>query len=344
MNLRKGNKAAWTCKICNKKYTKDSDQLLECEYCEGHFCCKPTCLNMDEGEYSYHQRSTSMWFCSICKPKVVETLKVEKEIEKRCNEHFQKLQQQFQEMEIKIKTDISKMVDEKTNEAKISKLIDKKLEKHNINNINTDIIQREVDNVSYAGVTNKHLDTIPTRKKQSEGAGATQLNQDGAVANETYNTDSELSERLNKANNIIIFNLNEPKTNNIVERQQKDLDVVNEMIEFMQVECMEEVAVEKLSRMGARSRDYENSPRPTIVKFSNIEGKRAFLRHSYVLKQSGNENVKKASFQNDLTRKDRETELALVTERNQKNSQEEGPWKYVIRGPPGERALKKINK
>ena len=47
---------------------------------------------------------------------------------------------------------------------------------------------------------------------------------------------------------------------------------------------------------------------------------------------------------NDLTKKDRERELELVAERNQKNSLEVGLWKFVIRGPPGYRKLQKTRK
>ena len=56
---------------------------MECEYCENHYCS--TCLGMTDTEYEHHVHSSGMWFCGICKPKVEETLKIEKEIEKRCS-------------------------------------------------------------------------------------------------------------------------------------------------------------------------------------------------------------------------------------------------------------------
>ena len=85
---RGGAKNYWFCKDCSQKFTKINDQLMECEFCENHFCS--VCLNMSDTEYKHHIHSSGMWFCSGCKPKVEETLKIEKEIEKRYQEHFEK--------------------------------------------------------------------------------------------------------------------------------------------------------------------------------------------------------------------------------------------------------------
>ena len=67
-------------------------------------------------------------------------------------------------------------------------------------------------------------------------------------------------------------------------------------------------------------------------------------RQSRERKGSTNENIKNVAISNDLTKKDRERELELVAERNQKNSLEVGLWKFVIRGPPGDRKLQKTRK
>ena len=77
---RGGANNFWICKTCVKKFTKVSDKLMECEYCENHFCSE--CLQMNDKEYDHHINSSGMWFCITCKPKV-EALKIEKEIEKR---------------------------------------------------------------------------------------------------------------------------------------------------------------------------------------------------------------------------------------------------------------------
>ena len=63
-----------------------------------------------------------MWFCTVCKPKVEETLKIEKEIEKRCQEHFDKYKARLETVEQKVsnfldKDEIVILVEEKLNES-----------------------------------------------------------------------------------------------------------------------------------------------------------------------------------------------------------------------------------
>ena len=99
----------------------------------------------------------------------------------------------------------------------------------------------------------------------------------------------------------------------------------------MGIETEEEVNIEKIICLGGRSMNYKEQPRPVVVTFSNIDSKKNFLRHSNALKKSENEIFKKVAVANDLTKNDREKELELLSLRNQKNSDDMGPWKYVIR-------------
>ena len=56
---------------------------------------------MTDDDYDHHAKSTAMWFCAVCKPKVEEMLKIEKEIEKRCQEHFDKYKARLETVEQK---------------------------------------------------------------------------------------------------------------------------------------------------------------------------------------------------------------------------------------------------
>ena len=53
---------------CGKLFKSENDKLLECEYCEKHYCIK--CLQYKSGEYEAMQKPGCMWFCIKCKPKV----------------------------------------------------------------------------------------------------------------------------------------------------------------------------------------------------------------------------------------------------------------------------------
>ena len=110
-----GAKNYWICKTCSKKYTRVS------EYCENHYCS--TCLGMTDTEYEHHVYSSGMWFCGICKPKVEETLKIEKEIEKRCQEHFEKYNKKLEQIE--------KVLQSKLDKEEVVALIEEKQELDN---------------------------------------------------------------------------------------------------------------------------------------------------------------------------------------------------------------------
>ena len=88
MSKTSKGQAGWKCSTCQKLFTKDNDKLMECEYCEHHYCI--SCLDMSPTTYNHHSKSLAMWFCTVCMPKIKETIKIEKDIEKRCNEHYKK--------------------------------------------------------------------------------------------------------------------------------------------------------------------------------------------------------------------------------------------------------------
>ena len=90
------------------------------------------------------------------------------------------------------------------------------------------------------------------------------------------------------------------------------------MIEFMAAETEEEVAVEKIIRLGAKHKQMKENPRSVIVTFTNIEGKRSFLRNAKNLKNSDDEIIKTLGIANDLTKKDIEKEAELVTMKMEK--------------------------
>ena len=58
LSTRGGGSNFWICKTCSKKFTKISDQLMECEYCENHYCS--TCLGMTDTDYEHHVHSSGM--------------------------------------------------------------------------------------------------------------------------------------------------------------------------------------------------------------------------------------------------------------------------------------------
>jgi hypothetical protein len=62
-------------------------ELLECEYCDGHFC--RLCLKLSAAEYRLlGKRKDFHWYCPSCEEKALRNIKMEKEIEERCRDYF----------------------------------------------------------------------------------------------------------------------------------------------------------------------------------------------------------------------------------------------------------------
>ena len=165
------------------------------------------------------------------------------------------------------------------------------------------------------------------------------------IQSKVEESEKEVADRQSRERNIVVYGMPEPNTNLIKDRQKKDLETIDGIIQFLNLGNVDlEVAFEKIIRLGARHKEYQQNPRPVLVTFTNFQAKKCFLRNSKLLNDSADEVHKKISIANDMTKKDREKDLELVTQKKEKNSSEVGPWKYVIRGPPGDRKIVKTRK
>ena len=118
----------WQCKTCQKKYTKETDKVMDCEYCENYFSI--TCIDMSTTAYTHLCKSSAMWFCTSCMPKIRETIKIEKNIEKQCSELYEKLEKICQDIENKFDnkfTDIENKVDTKFSKQEVEAIVNDKL-------------------------------------------------------------------------------------------------------------------------------------------------------------------------------------------------------------------------
>ncbi len=108
----------WKCEQCGKVFTKDSDKLLECQYCELHFCIK--CLGYKVNEYDVMAKPECMWFCPPCRLKVEKSIVVERSIEQRCDQYLQTFNERLQlvENELKQKCDEERVKQIVKNELK----------------------------------------------------------------------------------------------------------------------------------------------------------------------------------------------------------------------------------
>ena len=175
-------------KLAKKKYTKETDKVMECEFCESHFCIG--CLDMSPTTYNHHSKSSAMWFCVACMPKIKETIKIEKDIEKRCNEHYKKFEKICSYLETKFEnkiTDVEQEVNTKCSKQEVEKIVSDKLETFEVKN-DKDEMEKMVQNT----VT----DMVDTK-----------------IVNKIAESERELADRQSRQKNVIVFKAKESNTN-----------------------------------------------------------------------------------------------------------------------------------
>ena len=91
-SVSKAASTGWCCMECDVTYKKDSDMLLQCQYCERPKCI--SCLGMTKSFYKQLSgRENLPWFCDKCIGKAIESVKTSKSIEDRCNDFLAKFQE-----------------------------------------------------------------------------------------------------------------------------------------------------------------------------------------------------------------------------------------------------------
>ena len=91
--------------MCSIKFTEDKAEVLECEYSEKHFC--RACVKLNSAEYKLLSKRSDLH----CEEKGLKNLKIEKELEERCNDYFNLVEARLGNLESKIvkKADIDQV-------------------------------------------------------------------------------------------------------------------------------------------------------------------------------------------------------------------------------------------
>ena len=195
----------WQCKTCQKKYTKETDKVMGCEYCENYFCI--TCIDMSTTTYTHFCKSSAMWFCTSCLPKIREAIKIEKDIEKRFSKHYEKLEKICQDIENKFDnkfTDVKNKVDTKCSKQEVKAIVNDKLKTLSVKGGDGDITEMVQSTVT---------DMVDTK-----------------IQHKLAESEKEIADLKSRGKNIIMFKAGEPDTNLIEERVKSDKEVVGKIL------------------------------------------------------------------------------------------------------------------
>lgn len=95
----------WVCEACKKEFTQETDKVIQCEYCDKYYCSK--CLGLTNEQYDVFMNPSLHWFCHTCEDKVIKNIRTDREVETRCTEFLQAMENRVRQLE----TEMSKKVD-----------------------------------------------------------------------------------------------------------------------------------------------------------------------------------------------------------------------------------------
>ena len=342
------------CPECSQ-VVRAGDKAVECEICERWFHNK--CQAITEEMYKVVKKHTTIhWYCKACEygvGRVLKTLVLIQQRQDKLEEKFEdlektvghlekglgKLEKEVVEVKAKIQefgstleNSMKGMIEtecrQKFEECKRSldeglvKMKEKLKAEGMSDETWKDVVSREVEDRLL--VMNADLVTV---QKNVE---------------ETKDRIEEEADKLNRKNNIIVYNVPESEATTQLERNKEDKEFCsNLMVEVLRVGFTEGDIVKTL-RLGK----YQESgkPRPLMVKFSDGRVKNLVMEFASRLSQA-KDKFAGVTISHDMTVKERELCRKLVAEAKQKQEEDSsGEFLYRVRGLPGQMKVIKIKK
>ena len=270
------NSDVWSCKTCAQDFDDENCELLECEFCDDHFCI--SCLDISSEEYIIlAKRQDIHWYCPQCEANVMVSIRADKDIAQKCADYFQLLDQKL--------STLTSRVDEKA--SKIDFLSLEKQCEAQFQNISTRL--SKVDEMLALKLGDSLSATkIPVPVIQ------TPVHSDHIESNIL-----EIQNREKRKKNLIVFNLAESSSESLDDRKKDDENAIDELL-TSQVGVV--TSIEKVTRLGSRN-STSDKPRPVCVSVASEQDKWKKLRsaNGNSLSFSKNETLRKVFIRKDLT-------------------------------------------
>lgn len=135
------NDMAWKCEICCKVFDDPQAMMMECQRCKLHFCI--VCLDKNQDEYKFLQKSDAMWFCGRCRESVEKNIMTDLKIEERCKQIMANYENRL--------TTLEEKVTQKCDEKEVRSIVNDELEKKTVSQQDGEVAKKQ-----------EHFDTIFT--------------------------------------------------------------------------------------------------------------------------------------------------------------------------------------
>jgi len=314
------------CNVCSIDFDKESDKLVQCEYCNKNYC--GGCLDLSEQDYKSFRTPSLHWFCPTCEAKVLKSLKMDQEVEARCSEFMKAMEGRVARLESDMK--------EKASVTQVEGMIAEAVTNMSKNDRLESDIKEKASMTQVEGMIAEAVTNLSKTDKV------------GDIEESINSKVSEIRDSASREKNVIIHGFPESSASDTSVRKQYDADCVKEL--FRTVEVDQDI-VKGIVRLGKKRVDNVSSetdasvkPRPMKVSLSDVDSKQSFLKSLSKLKNAPKESIyHKVSIVHDMSKAEREKNKEMVEKAKTLNEQDKsGKVKHVVRGPPWERRIVQI--
>ena len=314
------NTDRWDCDTCENEFADKSDMLTTCEYCGSHRCI--SCLGMTKTVYkAISGRPDLPWLCDKCVVKSLDSIRQTKSIETRCTDFITEFQRKVDERMGRLEKDVLDM-------------------KGNMTSMKDELMKEIKDTVDMAAGKSRPSEE-PNQASECDKLSSEKIVQQAA---------HEMQSRMERANNVIIFNMKEPAGNLKDENMAQDYEELRNICKEINVDIDVENDVKSMKRIGKKGQvrkvhgNEQVVPRLTVVKFTE-DVKTKVMKNAHKLRFSAEDYYKKIGLKHDMTKDERSQDAKLRRDaKDKQEAEEDANLLYLVRGPPWERKIIKVKK
>lgn len=306
------------------------EEGIQCDVCDvwWHAVCAGLVSNLCE---SLGKNQQLHWYCAKCNSGVGklieevmrtnERLDIVEDCVRKVDDKLEKMKEGFSTQIDKVMSEVSKNKTERLKENEIRQLIQEELKKFEDKVVNkvietepkwSDLIAKKVD--SRFNEINVDIDLVQKS------------------VNETKEKIQDNEDKLKRINNIIMYNVEESKSDSAPVRNNDDMQFCGQVMEKVLKVGYEEGDIVKVVRLG---RFEGTKKRPLLIQFSNAHVKNVVMENVTKL-GSAKDKFAGVTISHDMTIKEREQCRELVEEAKNKEKGETGNYVYRVRGLPGQ--------
>ena len=318
------------CGECNKQVKEG----VQCDICDAWW--HPACAEMEADLCESLGKNVQWhWYCIKCNSGIGNLITEVKKMQDRIETIEDCVKSLDDKME-KFKTGLTSQLEKKLLDMNNSLI--EKMKASDIKLLIADELRKFDEKVSEHKPKLSEIISKEVENRLTEITGDIGVVQKSVSETKEKIMDNE--DKLERRNNIIMYNAEESKSDTAAGRNIEDIKFCGLLMDKVLNVGYEKGEIVKTVRLGKFEDDKK---RPLLIEFSNAHVKNVVMENVTKL-GSANGEFTGVSISHDMTIKEREQCRELVEEAKKKQNEEQGNFIYRVRGLPGQMKIIKIRK